>query len=65
MSLGVAYGLDLAQQQSVLDASKTQLELMQNQSLAVGIRGQQMQTSVFLIKALGGGWQGIGVQAGP
>jgi hypothetical protein len=29
----------------------------------VQIEGQQMLTSVYLIKALGGGWQGLELQA--
>ena len=47
-----------------LDVITAQQTLLTNQRLAVGIRGQQMLTSVFLIKALGGGWQGNGVPAG-
>ena len=47
-----------------LDVITAQQTLLTNQRLAVGIRGQQMLASVFLIKALGGGWQGNGVQAG-
>ena len=47
-----------------LDVITAQQTLLTHQRLAVGIRGQQMLTSVFLIKALGGGWQGNEVHAG-
>ena len=46
-----------------LDVITAQQTLLTNQRLAVGIRAQQMLTSVFLSKALGGGWQGNEVQA--
>jgi multidrug efflux system outer membrane protein len=38
----------------VLDAQRT---VLQNEQLAVQIRGLQLVTSVQLVKALGGGWQ--------
>jgi outer membrane protein TolC len=38
--------------------------MLANQRAAVGIHGQQMTTSVFLIKALGGGWQDVGALVG-
>jgi multidrug efflux system outer membrane protein len=40
-----------------LDVISAQQSLLNNQRLWVQIRGQQMLNSVFLIKALGGGWQ--------
>lgn len=40
-----------------LDVITAQQTLLSNQRTAVGIHGQQMVTSVFLVKALGGGWQ--------
>jgi NodT family efflux transporter outer membrane factor (OMF) lipoprotein len=46
-----------------LNVITAQQALLTNQRLAVQIQGQQMQTSVFLIKALGGGWQGAVLQA--
>ncbi len=46
-----------------LDVITAQQTLLTNQRLAVGIRGQQMLTSVFLIKALGGGWARNGALA--
>jgi len=39
-----------------LNVITAQQTLLSNQRQAVKIRGQQMLTSVFLIKALGGGW---------
>lgn len=42
-----------------LDVITAQQTLLTNQRQAIQIRGQQMLTSVFLIKALGGGWQGV------
>ena len=44
--------------ESYLDVITAQQTLLGNQRQAVAIRGQQMLTSVFLIKALGGGWGG-------
>ncbi len=40
-----------------LDVITAQQTLLTNQRQAIQIRGQQMLTSVYLIKALGGGWQ--------
>ena len=40
-----------------LEVITAQQTLLSNQRTAVGIHGQQMVTSVFLVKALGGGWQ--------
>ena len=40
-----------------LDVITAQQTLLANQRSAVSIHGQQMNTSVFLVKALGGGWQ--------
>ena len=42
-----------------LDVITAQQTLLTNQRQATQIRGQQMLTSVYLIKALGGGWQGL------
>jgi multidrug efflux system outer membrane protein len=42
-----------------LDVITAQQTLLTNQRQATQIRGQQMLSSVFLIKALGGGWQGL------
>jgi NodT family efflux transporter outer membrane factor (OMF) lipoprotein len=41
-----------------LDVITAQQTLLTNQRQAVKIRGQQMLSSVFLVKALGGGWSG-------
>ncbi len=41
-----------------LDVITAQQTLLTNERSAVSIHGQQMNTSVFLVKALGGGWQG-------
>jgi NodT family efflux transporter outer membrane factor (OMF) lipoprotein len=39
-----------------LDVITAQQTLLTNQRQSVQIRGQQMTTSIFLVKALGGGW---------
>jgi len=41
-----------------LDVITAQQSLLANQRQMVQIQGQQMLTSVYLVKALGGGWQG-------
>jgi multidrug efflux system outer membrane protein len=46
-----------------LDVITAQQALLTNQRQAAQIHGQQMLTSVFLVKALGGGWQGNALQA--
>ncbi len=46
-----------------LDVITAQQTLLANQRQAVQIHGQQMLTSVYLVKALGGGWQGMAAQA--
>jgi outer membrane protein, multidrug efflux system len=46
-----------------LDVITAQQALLANQRQAVQIHGQQMLTAVFLVKALGGGWQGNAMQA--
>jgi outer membrane protein TolC len=46
-----------------LDVITAQQALLTNQRQAVQIHGQQILTSVYLIKALGGGWQGNALQA--
>lgn len=46
-----------------LDVITAQQALLANQRQAVQIHGQQMLTAVFLVKALGGGWQGNATQA--
>jgi NodT family efflux transporter outer membrane factor (OMF) lipoprotein len=46
-----------------LDVITAQQTLLTNQRQQVQIQGQQMLTSVYLIKALGGGWQGLDLQA--
>lgn len=56
--------LDLANERytggvaTYLDVITAQQTLLNNQRIAVGIHGQQMTTTVFLIKSLGGGWDG-------
>jgi outer membrane protein TolC len=40
-----------------LDVITAQQTLLDNQRQAVQIQGQQFATAVYLIKALGGGWQ--------
>jgi NodT family efflux transporter outer membrane factor (OMF) lipoprotein len=42
-----------------LDVLTTQQTLLENQRQAVQIHGQQFLTAVYLIKALGGGWQNL------
>jgi len=46
-----------------LDVITAQQALLTNQRQEVQIHGQQMLTSVYLVKALGGGWQGLALQA--
>ena len=41
-----------------LDVITAQQGLLNNERLAAQLQGQQLLTSVFLIKALGGDWQG-------
>jgi len=41
---------------SYLDVITAQATLLSNQRLATELLGQQMVTSVLLVKALGGGW---------
>ena len=43
--------------ETYFDVITAQQTLLNNQRLAVQLRGKQMVSSVFLIKALGGGWQ--------
>lgn len=46
-----------------LDVITAQQALLTNQRQAAQIQGQQMLTTVFLVKALGGGWQANVLQA--
>lgn len=46
-----------------LDVITAQQTLLTNQRQAVQIQGQLLLTSVYLVKALGGGWQADAVQA--
>jgi outer membrane protein, multidrug efflux system len=45
-----------------LDVVTAQVALLNNQRLATQLLGQQMVTSVFLVKALGGGWDASSIQ---
>jgi len=45
-----------------LDVITAQSVLLTNQRLATQLLGQQMVTSVFLVKALGGGWDASAIQ---
>ena len=45
-----------------LDVVTAQLALLNNQRLATQLLGQQMVTSVYLVKALGGGWNASQIQ---
>src|SRR5262249_34160640 len=45
-----------------LDVITAQQTLLNNQRQAVQIQGQQFATAVFLIKALGGGWDAAAAQ---
>ena len=53
--------------ETYFDVITAQQTLLNNQRLAVQIRGKQMVTSVYLVKALGGGWQRstLGAAAAP
>jgi NodT family efflux transporter outer membrane factor (OMF) lipoprotein len=45
-----------------LDVITAQVSLLSNQRLATQLLGQQMVTSVYLVKALGGGWDASTIQ---
>jgi len=45
-----------------LDVVTAQQNTLNNQRLSSQLRGQQLQASTYLIKALGGGWQGLSPQ---
>jgi len=45
-----------------LDVITAQSTLLSNERLATQLLGQQMTTSVFLVKALGGGWDASSIQ---
>jgi len=45
-----------------LDVITAQSTLLSNERLATQLLGQQMTTSVYLVKALGGGWDASGIQ---
>lgn len=47
---------------SYLDVITAQSALLTNQRLATQLLGQQMVTSVYLVKALGGGWEAAQIQ---
>jgi outer membrane protein, multidrug efflux system len=47
---------------SYLDVITAQTTLLSNERLATQLQGQQMVTSVFLVKALGGGWDASQIQ---
>ena len=47
---------------SYLDVITAQAALLTNQRLATQLLGQQMVTSVYLVKALGGGWDASQIQ---
>jgi len=47
---------------SYLDVITAQSTLLSNERLATQLLGQQMVTSVFLVKALGGGWDASALQ---
>jgi multidrug efflux system outer membrane protein len=55
------YNAGLVSYFEVVDAERTAL---QSERLATQLRGQRLVTSVFLIKALGGGWQDSAIRAG-
>jgi len=45
-----------------LDVITAQVALLNSQRLSTQLLGQQMVTSVFLVKALGGGWDASAIQ---
>ena len=47
-----------------LDVITAQQALLNSERLAAQLQGQRQVTSVFLIKALGGDWQGMAKVAG-
>jgi multidrug efflux system outer membrane protein len=56
------YNAGLVSYFEVVDAERTAL---QSERVATQIRGQRLVTSVFLIKALGGGWQDSAIRKSP
>jgi multidrug efflux system outer membrane protein len=56
------YNAGLVSYFEVVDAERTAL---QSERLATQIQGQRLVTSVFLIKALGGGWQDSAIRKSP
>jgi NodT family efflux transporter outer membrane factor (OMF) lipoprotein len=48
---------------SYLDVITAQAALLNNQRLATQLLGEQMVTSVYLVKALGGGWEASQIQS--
>jgi NodT family efflux transporter outer membrane factor (OMF) lipoprotein len=48
-----------------IDVVTAQSLVLTNQRQAAQIRGQQLLAAVFLVKALGGGWQGLNASANP
>jgi multidrug efflux system outer membrane protein len=56
------YNAGLVSYLEVVDAERTAL---QSERLATQIQGQRLVTSVFLIKALGGGWQDSSIRRSP
>jgi multidrug efflux system outer membrane protein len=56
------YTAGLVSYLEVVDSERT---VLQNERLATQIQGQRLVTSVFLIKALGGGWQDSAIRKGP
>jgi multidrug efflux system outer membrane protein len=56
------YTAGLVSYLEVVDAERTAL---QSERLATQIQGQRLVTSVFLIKALGGGWQDSTIRKSP
>jgi len=45
-----------------LDVVTAQGQVLTNERQAVQIRGQQLVTAVYLVKALGGGWEGLSAE---
>jgi outer membrane protein TolC len=48
-----------------LDVITAQITLLTNERLATQLLGQQMVSSVYLVKALGGGWDAAGLNQQP
>ena len=62
LALEIANSLYVGGAATYLDVITSQAALLSNQRLATQLLGQQMITSILLVKALGGGWDASAIQ---